>query len=80
MYPSTTYKILAQTRTGTTTTNGPSVNFTTGALPANIPFPTYTTSCAGCVPAGPNTDIAARVSSPIRSSMPPPFTRSWRLT
>ena len=52
MYPSTAYQMHAQTMTGGKTTNGPLVIFTTGALPANIPFPSIT---AG-VPPGPNTD------------------------
>jgi arylsulfate sulfotransferase len=41
MYPSTTYNMFAQTNTGGTITNGPTVTFTTGPLPTNIPFPTF---------------------------------------
>jgi arylsulfate sulfotransferase len=42
MYPSTPYYVHAQTITGGVITSGPAVSFTTGALPANIPFPTFT--------------------------------------
>jgi arylsulfate sulfotransferase len=42
MYPSMTYEMMAQTDTGGTVTNGPVVNFTTGALPSSITFPTFT--------------------------------------
>jgi len=41
MYPSTTYTMHSQTLTGSTQTNGPVLNFTTGALPTNISFPTF---------------------------------------
>ena len=41
MYPSTAYNMYAQTKTGTKTTNGPTLAFTTGALPAGITFPTF---------------------------------------
>ena len=41
MYPSTVYSMHAQVRAGGTTSNGPAVSFTTGALPAGIPFPTF---------------------------------------
>ncbi len=54
MYPSATYIMYAQTIASGKITNGSTVNFTTGALPASIPFPTFTVS----VPAGPNTDRA----------------------
>lgn len=47
MYPSTAYNMFSQTKTGTQTTNGPSLSFTTGALPANVPFPTITAPTAG---------------------------------
>jgi hypothetical protein len=43
MYPSTAYNMYSQTITGGVPVNGPTVNFTTGALPANIPFPPYKT-------------------------------------
>ena len=46
MYPSTAYQMFSQTDTGGTVTNGPLVNFTTGALPTNITFPTFTTIVA----------------------------------
>jgi len=42
MYPSTTYTMFAQVIAGGKPTVGPSVTFTTGALPTNIPFPTFT--------------------------------------
>jgi arylsulfate sulfotransferase len=53
MYASTTYNVFSQTRVGTGhPTNGPTVSFTTGALPTNIPFPTFKVN----IPAGPQTD------------------------
>jgi len=39
MYPSTAYQMFAQVETGTNIVNGPPVSYTTGALPADIPFP-----------------------------------------
>jgi len=43
MYPSTTYSVYAQVRTsGGVITNGPTLNFVTGALPASIKFPKFT--------------------------------------
>lgn len=57
MYPSTTYVMRAQTKTGGTVTNGPSLKFTTGPLPATIPFPTFSV----IVPPGPQTDTAEPV-------------------
>jgi arylsulfate sulfotransferase len=57
MYPSTTYEMYAQTHTGRVVTNGPVVEFTTGALPANITFPTFTTIVAP----GSQTDTALPV-------------------
>jgi len=57
MYPSTTYQMLAQTDTGGTITNGPMVNFTTGALPTDIDFPTFTPVVA----AGAHTNTALKV-------------------
>jgi len=54
MYPSTAYSMFSQTLTGTKVVNGPAVAFTTGALPANIPFPQF----APVVPPGPQTDTA----------------------
>ena len=41
MYPSTAYNLFAQVETGSKIVNGPAVSFTTGALPAGIPFPTF---------------------------------------
>ena len=57
MYPSTTYAMHAQTRTKGVTTNGPTIRFNTGPLPANIPFPAFKV----LVPAGPETDTAEPV-------------------
>jgi len=42
VYPNTLYKIFAQTVTGTTIANGPSLTYQTGALPTTISFPTFT--------------------------------------
>ena len=52
MYQHTAYTMFAQTHTGTNVVNGPTVSFTTGALPGSIPFPTLTT----LVPPGADTD------------------------
>ncbi|MGC9949249.1 MAG: aryl-sulfate sulfotransferase [Bryobacteraceae bacterium] len=41
MLPSTPYGVYAQTKTGSTTTNGATVNFRTQALPNTIVFPTF---------------------------------------
>jgi hypothetical protein len=57
MYPSTTYNMFAQTITGGTVHNGPPTTFTTGPLPATVPFPTVTTVVAP----GPQTDTAQSV-------------------
>ena len=42
MYPSTAYNMYAQTNTNGKIVNGPTVTLTTGALPTNITFPTFT--------------------------------------
>jgi arylsulfate sulfotransferase len=55
MYPNTTYNLFSQTDTGGIITNGPTVTFTTGSLPTNIPFPAVTVN----VPQGPSTDPTA---------------------
>jgi len=47
MYPSATYNMYAQTLTGGTTTSGPTLTFTTGALPEAIPFPKFTVKTPG---------------------------------
>jgi arylsulfate sulfotransferase len=52
MYPSTAYQMFSQTKTGSNIVNGPTLNFTTGALPGNLPFPKYNV----VVPAGSSTD------------------------
>ena len=57
MYPSTTYEMFAQTETGGKVTDGTTVNFTTGPLPTNIVFPSFTT----IVPPGTKTDTALKV-------------------
>ncbi len=41
MYPSTAYNLYAQVATGGKAVNGPTVSFTTGALPTGIPFPAF---------------------------------------
>jgi hypothetical protein len=41
MYPSTAYNMFAQVNTGGNVVNGPTVSYTTGALPSNIPLPTF---------------------------------------
>ena len=40
MYPTTAYNLYAQVSTGGNIVNGPAVSFTTGPLPADVPFPT----------------------------------------
>lgn len=57
MYPSTAYTMFSQTKTAGNITNGPSVAFTTGALPGNIAFP----SSQVIVPSGPHTDNTDRI-------------------
>jgi len=52
MYPGTTYNMFSQTLTGTGMVNGPTVTFTTGALPTDVPVPTFTQ----VVPPGSKTD------------------------
>jgi arylsulfate sulfotransferase len=47
MYPSTAYQMYAETNTGGTIANGPTITFKTGALPSEtIPFPTFTVRTA----------------------------------
>jgi arylsulfate sulfotransferase len=41
VYPKTAYKIFAQTVTGSNIVNGPTLTYTTGALPSSISFPTF---------------------------------------
>jgi hypothetical protein len=41
MYPDTSYTLYAQVSTAGKITNGPSVSFTTGAIPAGIPIPKF---------------------------------------
>jgi len=57
MYPSTAYNMFSQTLTGGSTVNGPTVSFTTGALPSKVPFPSFKV----IVPAGSQTDTTDRV-------------------
>jgi arylsulfate sulfotransferase len=68
MYPSTAYTMFSQTKTGTTLTNGPSVSFTTGALPGNINFPPFKVLTRP----GSHTDTAAPVimDSLIQNAIP----------
>jgi len=42
MYPSTAYNMFAQTNTGGNITSGPTVGFTTSALPKTLNFPKFT--------------------------------------
>jgi arylsulfate sulfotransferase len=51
MYASKTYSMYAQTKTGSTITDGTAVSFTAGAIPKTVPMPTFTGS-----PDGPSTD------------------------
>jgi hypothetical protein len=41
MYPSTAYNLFSQVNTGGKIMDGPTVSFTTGALPSDVPFPTF---------------------------------------
>ena len=43
MYPNTAYNMYSQTITGRQAVNGPTVSFTTGTLPASVPFPSFKT-------------------------------------
>jgi len=52
MYPNTTYVMFSQTTTGGNVVNGPTVTFTTGALPSKLTFPAFKM----IVPAGAETD------------------------
>jgi arylsulfate sulfotransferase len=47
MYPSTAYNVHAQTKTNGTITNGPTLPFTTGALPKSISFPKFKVQVSG---------------------------------
>jgi arylsulfate sulfotransferase len=55
MYPSTAYNIYSQTITSGVSVNGPTIGFTTGPLPASIPFPAFKT----IVKTDAQTDLAA---------------------
>jgi len=57
MYPSTTYEMFSQTSTGGTIVNGPTITFTTGALPKTINFPPVTVTMAP----GPSADTADKI-------------------
>ena len=57
MYPDTTYEMASQTATGGKVVTGRALSFTTGTLPATIPFPTFKV----IVPAGPQADTADSV-------------------
>ena len=54
MYPAATYAMFSQTKTKGKIQNGPTVTFTTGALPTNITFPPRKVQTA----AGPSADTA----------------------
>jgi hypothetical protein len=47
MYPSTAYTMYAETDTGGKITKSATVDFASGALPASVPFPTFTANPAG---------------------------------
>jgi hypothetical protein len=47
MYPGTAYNMYAQTNTGGKLTNGPTISFTSGALPKTVPFPKFTANPVG---------------------------------
>jgi len=72
MYQQATYSMFSQTLTAGKITNGPTVTFTTGALPVNIPFPKFTE----IIPPGRQTDTADSVLllNPIRISRGPLYT------
>jgi arylsulfate sulfotransferase len=57
MYASTTYQMFSQTLTSGKITNGTTLNFTTGALPAGIVFPNFKV----ILPPGPQTDTTDSV-------------------
>lgn len=57
MYANTTYAMFAQTNTGGTITNGPTITFKTGTIPSNVPIPTFTVNTR----AGTNTDTTDSV-------------------
>ncbi len=57
MYPSTEYVMYPQVTTAGKTVNGPSIYYTTGALPTNISFPKF----KSVVPPGPQTDTQAPI-------------------
>jgi arylsulfate sulfotransferase len=57
MYPKAAYNMFSQTDTGGAITNGPTVSFTTGALPKDITFPKFTVN----TPATSQTDTAQPV-------------------
>jgi len=47
MYANTAYNMHSQTQTGSNITNGPTLSFTTGALPRSVPSPKFTVVTAG---------------------------------
>jgi arylsulfate sulfotransferase len=71
MYPGTAYRMFSQTLTAGKISNGPPVSFTTGALPSNIPFPSFKLR----VPPGSQTDTADSVLliNPIQFGTGPAF-------
>lgn len=54
MYQNTAYNMFSQTLTGSRVVNGPTVTFTTGSVPTNIPIPQFTQ----IVPPGAQADTA----------------------
>ena len=57
MYPQTTYTMFYQVATGGRVTNGPTLSFTAGSLPPNLPLPTVQVQ----LPAGGQTDTSESV-------------------
>jgi hypothetical protein len=53
MYPKTAYNMYSETNNGGQITNGSTVSFTTGALPSNVPLPSFTVKVAGSDAANP---------------------------
>jgi len=71
MYPTTTYQLIPQTQTNGKIVNGAATSFTTGALPGNVPIPTFSV----VVPVGPDTDTTDHIilHNPINLTRPPHF-------
>jgi len=57
MHPGATYEMFSETSNGGTTVHGPTITFTTGALPKSINFPPVTVT----MPRGPSADAADKI-------------------